>query len=264
MVGIAVLTAQEREKLAKDSAAEVIRQMERTPAGPSSIHHAPDPRMLASLLDHTLLRPEATAAEIEKACDEALRLRVAAVSVNPAWVPLAAGKIRGSGVMVSTVAGFPLGATSTTAKRAEAQAAILAGAEEVDMVIDIGALRSGLLDRVERDVRGVAEACHAAGARLKVILENAYLTDAQKVAACEIAERAGAEFVKTSTGFGPSGATPADVRLMRQTVGSRLGVKAAGGIRTLGDALRMFEAGATRLGTSSSVAILAEAASLAV
>jgi deoxyribose-phosphate aldolase len=229
---------------------------------PATIALTDDVRSLAALIDHTLLRPEATQAQVEHLCDEALQFGFAAVCVNPAWVPAAVQRLRGSAVRVATVAGFPFGATSTAAKRAEAEAAILAGAQEVDMVMNVGALRSGDLARVESDVRALVEACHAGGAILKVILENAYLSDPQKVTACEIATRAGADFVKTSTGFGPHGATEADVRLMRRTVGPTLGVKAAGGIRTLSDALRMLQAGATRLGLSASLAILAEASSL--
>ena len=238
------------------------RNPEPAPASPHAIRLTPDVRALASLIDHTLLRPEATRAQVEQLCDEALQAGFAAVCVNPAWAPVAAQRVRGSGVRVATVVGFPFGATSTVAKRAEAEAAILAGAQEVDMVMNVGAMRSGDPERVEYDIRGVVELCHAAGVIVKVILENAYLTDAEKVAACEIAKRAGADFVKTSTGFGPHGATEADVRLMRQAVGPAMGVKAAGGIRTLSDALRMLQAGATRLGASASVSILAEAAGL--
>ena len=238
------------------------RNPEPAPASPHAIRLTPDVRALASLIDHTLLRPEATRAQVEQLCDEALQAGFAAVCVNPAWAPVAAQRVRGSGVRVATVVGFPFGATSTVAKRAEAEAAILAGAQEVDMVMNVGAMRSGDLERVEYDIRGVVELCHAAGVIVKVILENAYLTDAEKVAACEIAKRTGADFVKTATGFGPHGATEADVRLMRQAVGPAMGVKAAGGIRTLSDALRMLQAGATRLGTSASLSILAEAAEL--
>ena len=217
-------------------------------------------RALAGLMDHTLLRPQASRFEIERLADEAREWCFASVCVNPAWVPVVAERLRGSGVKVATVAGFPLGATLTPAKRAEAEAAILAGAHEVDMVMNIGAMKSGDLARVESDVAGVREVCRAGGAALKVIIENAYLTDDEKVAACQIVQRAGAEFVKTSTGFGPSGAKEEDVRLMRRTVGPAMGVKAAGGIRTLDDALKMLRAGATRLGTSASVSILEEAA----
>ncbi len=215
---------------------------------------------LASLIDHTLLRPEATLDEVRQLCDEALDWRCAVACVNPAWVCFAAEKLRGSGVKAGTVVGFPFGATSTAAKRAEAQAAIVAGAQEIDVVMNIGAMKSHHYERVENDIRGVVEVCHGARVILKVILENAYLSDEEKVAACQIVEKAGADFVKTSTGFGPRGATESDVRLMRQALGPAMGVKAAGGIRTLAGALRLVEAGATRLGTSASVAILAEAA----
>ena len=170
--------------------------------------------------------------------------------------------MRGSPVKVATVVGFPFGATLTVAKRAEAEAAILAGAQEIDMVMNISAMKSGDLDRVESDIRGVVEVCHQAGVLLKVILENAYLSDEEKVAACRIAQRAGADYVKTSTGLAPAGATEGDVRLMRQTVGPAMGVKAAGGIRTLADALRFLAAGADRLGTSAAKVILEEAARL--
>ena len=222
-----------------------------------------DVRALAGLMDHTLLRPEASRAQIEKLSEEALQMGFATVCVNPTWVPLVAEKLRGSKVRVATVIGFPFGATSTTAKRRGAQAAILEGAHELDMVMNIGAMKSGELERVEVDIRGVTEVCQTSGSRLKVIIETGYLTEQEKVSACQIVARAGPDFVKTSTGFGPSGATEADVRLMRQTVGKSVGVKAAGGIRTLNDALRMLQAGATRLGTSASVSILAEAAALA-
>jgi deoxyribose-phosphate aldolase len=213
-------------------------------------------------MDHTLLRPEAGRPAIERLCDEALTLGFATVCVNPFWVPLAAERLRGSPVGVATVTGFPFGCTSATAKRAEAETAIGAGAGEVDMVMNFAALKSGDHARVEAEIRGVADTCHRHGALLKVIQENAYLTDEEKKAASAMAARAGADFVKTSTGFGPSGATAPDVRLMRETVGPAVGVKAAGGIRSLADALRMLEAGANRLGTSASVAILAEASRL--
>lgn len=215
---------------------------------------------LAGLIDHTLLRPEAMRAQIEQLANEALLMGFAAVCVNPTWVPLVAERLRGSRVKVATVVGFPFGATLTSAKRAEAEAAILAGADEIDMVMNIGAMKSGDLERVESDVRGVVEVSHEGGALVKVIIENAFLSDKEKVAASKIVKKAGSDYVKTSTGFGPSGATVADVRLMREAVGPTMGVKAAGGIRTLADVLRLLEAGATRIGASSSVAILAEAA----
>lgn len=215
---------------------------------------------LAALVDHTLLKPEATREDIRRLCQEARRFGFASVCVNPFWVSLAACELRGSAVKVCTVAGFPLGATLTEIKRAEAEAAIAAGAQEVDMVMNIGALRSGDWETVYEDIRAVAEACHRRGALLKVILETALLEDAQKVAACVLARLAGADFVKTSTGFGPSGATVHDVALMRLVVGPDMGVKAAGGIRTAEDFERMVAAGATRIGASASVRIFGGAA----
>jgi deoxyribose-phosphate aldolase len=270
------LTRQELEKLVETIAMEVMRRLGPSawmseeydscsaPAGhvcgPVCMNDEPaEVRALAGLMDHTLLRPQATSAEIERLADEARAWCFATVCVNPCWVPLVAERLRGSGVRIATVAGFPLGATLTSAKRAEAEAAILAGADEVDMVMNVGAMKSGDLARVESDVGGVVETCRAGGALVKVILENAYLTDDEKAAACRIIQHTGADFVKTSTGFGPSGAREEDVRLMRRTVGPTMGVKAAGGIRALDDALRMLQAGATRLGTSASVAILDQA-----
>jgi deoxyribose-phosphate aldolase len=271
-----VLDRADLEKLVEAIAQEVVRRMgpaawlsEELDAYPSGtcgctgavcMNDQPaEVRALASLMDHTLLRPQATRAQVEHLTDEARQWCFATVCVNPSWVPLAAERLRGSGVKVAAVVGFPLGATLTAAKRAETEGAICAGAREIDMVMDVGAMKSGDLKRVENDIRGVLEVCRSGGALLKVILENAYLTDEEKVAGCRIVQAAGAEFVKTSTGFGPSGATEEDVRLMRQTVGAETGVKAAGGIRSLDDALRMIHAGASRLGTSASVAILQEA-----
>ena len=232
-------------------------------AGPSSaaeaIPAAAELRQLAALIDHTLLRPEATRAQVKQLCEEALQWGFAAVCVHSAWIPLVAEQLRGSQVKAGCVVGFPFGANLTSAKCAEAEAAIAAGANEFDMVMNIGALRSGDLALVESDVRAVAEACHARSLRLKVILENAYLDEEQKVKACQLLPPAGADFVKTSTGFAASVATVADVRLMRKTVGPKMGVKAAGGIRTLADAVRLLEAGANRLGTSAGVAIMLEA-----
>jgi deoxyribose-phosphate aldolase len=221
-------------------------------------------RTLARLFDHTLLRPETNRSGIEQCCREARQYGVAVACVNPVWVPLAASLLAGSAVRVGTVAGFPLGASVTSIKRAEAWEALRAGAQEIDMVLNIGALRSGDLERVESDIRGVVEVCHKAGATAKVILETTLLSDEEKVAACRIAVRAGADFVKTSTGFGAVGATAHDVRLMREAVGPEVGVKAAGGIRTLADTLTLLEAGASRLGTSATVPILEEAVRLAI
>jgi deoxyribose-phosphate aldolase len=215
---------------------------------------------LAALIDHTLLKPEATAGDIRRICAEARQYRFASVCVNPHWAPLAAAELRGSGVKTCTVTGFPLGATSTTAKLAETETALRAGAQEIDMVINIGALRSGEADLVKADIEAICRLAHGAGAAVKVILETALLDDAQKILACALAKLAGADFVKTSTGFGPHGATVHDVALMRRVVGGEMGVKAAGGIRTLADLQAMTAAGATRIGASASVRILEESA----
>jgi deoxyribose-phosphate aldolase len=223
----------------------------------------PAPRLeleaLAGLMDHTCLRPEAVREDIVKLAEEAKRWKTAVAYVHASWAPLVRSILQGSGVKTGTVVDFPFGGASTRAKRAEAEAAILAGAEELDMVLNIGALKSGDYERVETDIRGVADISKPAGVLLKVILETAYLTDDEKAEACRRAERAGADTVKTSTGFGPSGATADDIKLMRSVVGQRIGVKAAGGIRTLAAALEMLRAGASRLGTSSTVSILEEA-----
>ena len=211
---------------------------------------------IARLIDHTMLKPDATREDIVKLCREARKYEFASVCVNPYWVPVVAAELAGSPVKVCTVVGFPLGATSTGIKRAEAENAIRAGAHEIDMVINVGALRSGDYDTVKLDIQAVAEVCHAGGAILKVILETALLDDNQKAMACTLAKLAGADFVKTSTGFGPHGATAHDVALMRAVVGDDLGVKASGGIRTLDDLKTMTEAGATRIGASASVKIV--------
>lgn len=217
-------------------------------------------RTLATIIDHTMLRPQANHEEMDRFFADAASLGVGAIAIHQVWVPKAVSNLRGTQIKIGTVVGFPFGATLASAKRAEAEASIRAGAQELDMVINIGALRSGGLEVVRSDIQGVADIAHNSGCILKVILENAYLSNEQKVMACRIAIEAGADYVKTSTGFGPSGAAEDDVRLMRQTVGPSVGVKAAGGIRTLEDALRMLKAGADRLGTSASAAILAEAA----
>ncbi|MCS6908976.1 MAG: deoxyribose-phosphate aldolase [Anaerolineales bacterium] len=218
---------------------------------------------LAALIDHTLLKPEATTAQIEQLCAEAVRYGFAAVCVNPAYVKLAARLLRRSSVSVCTVAGFPLGATLPEVKAYEAARALELGAREIDMVINVGALRSGDEATVARDIRAVVKAVRAGGGLLKVILETALLTDDQKRAACRIAKKCGADFVKTSTGFAGGGATVADVALMRETVGPKMGVKAAGGIRSLADAQALVAAGANRLGTSAGVAIMEAASTVA-
>ncbi|GAA0813188.1 deoxyribose-phosphate aldolase [Spirilliplanes yamanashiensis] len=213
---------------------------------------------IAKLIDHSLLRPELTEAEVREGCALAARYGVASVCVRPADVPLAAGLLRGTGVLVGTVAGFPHGSSATATKAAEAALAVAQGAAEVDMVVNIGWLRSGDLADVEADIRAVVDA--AAGATVKVILENAYLTADQIAAGCRAAERAGAHFVKTSTGFAPGGATMDDLALMRATVSPHVGVKAAGGVRTLDTLLAMAAIGVTRFGATATAAILDDAA----
>ena len=222
-------------------------------------HCTPPTGDLVSLIDHTLLRPEATREQIVQLCREARQHAFATVCVNPAWVSLCRQLLEGSGVKVCTVVGFPLGATLTEVKRAETEQAIKLGAEEIDMVLPIGALRSGDLDAVYLDIRAVVEAARRGGAAVKVILETALLDDEQKAAGCALAALAGADFVKTSTGFGPAGASAEDVALMRRVVAGELGVKAAGGIRTFEDLRKMTAAGATRIGASASVKILEQA-----
>ncbi len=212
----------------------------------------------ARIIDHTQLKPDATRAQIEKLCREAARYQFASVCVNSTWVAEAAALLHATPVKLCAVVGFPLGATLTSAKRFEAAEAIRLGAREIDMVMNIGALKSGDRLRVETDIRGVAEVAHSGGGMLKVILENVLLTRDEKIAACEICVAAGADFVKTSTGFSTGGATVEDVALMRATVGSSLGVKAAGGIRTAADLKAMVAAGANRIGASASVAIIRE------
>jgi deoxyribose-phosphate aldolase len=214
---------------------------------------------VAHLIDHTLLKPQATPVQVEQLCDEARRYRFASVCINPVYVRLAAEKLEGSGVAVCTVVGFPLGATTTFIKAREAQQAIADGAAEIDMVIHIGALKAGDHGAVQEDIAAVALACHEGGALLKVIIEAVLLSDEEKVTACRLAQVAGADFVKTSTGFAGGGATVEDVRLMRQTVGPRMGIKAAGGVRSYADAMAMVEAGATRIGASAGVEIVEQA-----
>ncbi|MGH9746590.1 MAG: deoxyribose-phosphate aldolase [Candidatus Acidiferrales bacterium] len=214
---------------------------------------------IARLIDHTLLKPDATREEIRKICLEALKFGFASVCVNPWNVSQAAELLRGSEVRVCTVVGFPLGATLPQVKQFEAEEAIKLGAQEIDMVINVGALKSGLTDAVEADIRGVADASHRGGAICKVILETSLLTTEEKVRGSLAAKNACADFVKTSTGFSTGGATAEDVRLMRAVVGDGLGVKASGGVRSLEDVQKMVEAGATRIGASASVKILEQA-----
>ena len=219
---------------------------------------------VARFIDHTLLKPEATRAEIETLCQEARQNSFASVCVNPYWVKECAFLLHGSPVKVCTVVGFPLGATTADVKAYETRRAIFDGATEIDMVINIGALKSGDDDTVKRDIRTVVEAAHEACAIVKTILETALLTDDEKVRACVLAKEAGADFVKTSTGFSKGGATVADIELMRRAVGSSIGVKAAGGVRDLAAAKEMIAAGATRIGASAGVKIVQEAQGKAV
>ncbi len=212
--------------------------------------------VIAALIDHTLLKPEATADDIRRVCAEARTYSFASVCVNPYWVSLVASELKGSPVKVCSVVGFPLGANESHVIAVEATQATDAGAQEIDMVLNIGELRGGNLKAVEKGIEMVVMVSHNADAIVKVILETALLTDEQKIKACEISKAAGADFVKTSTGFGPSGATVADVALMRRTVGPEMGVKASGGIRTLEDLQKMVAAGATRIGASASVQIV--------
>jgi len=211
---------------------------------------------IAALIDHTILKPEATRSDVIKICREARQYNFASVCVNPYWVPLVKAELAGSPVLVCTVVGFPLGATSTEAKVCETENALRGGAQEIDMVINVGALRSGDTDAVGNDIASVAKAAHKGGAILKVILETALLDDTQKTVACQISKAAGADFVKTSTGFSSAGATAHDIALMRAAVGPTMGVKASGGIRTLQDLQTMTAAGATRIGASASVKIV--------
>jgi deoxyribose-phosphate aldolase len=217
------------------------------------------PKDIVKFIDHTLLKPEATPAEIEKLCGEAKEHHFAAVCVNPPYVKQCAGQLRGTDVTVCAVIGFPLGAHTTETKVFETTQAVADGAREIDMVINIGALKAKQFVFVRDDIRAVCDAAHAGSAILKVIIEAALLTDDEKMRACELARDAGADFVKTSTGFGPGGATVHDVALMARTVGGQLGVKAAGGIRNYEQAQAMIAAGATRIGASAGVKIVAEA-----
>lgn len=219
----------------------------------------PGSRPMASWIDHTLLKPEALAEQVEKLCHEALEYQFASVCVNPVFVPLCHRILAGSGVLVCTVIGFPLGATLTEAKVDEARHAIQSGAQEIDMVIPIGLLRGGAYALVAQDIGRVVEVSHAEGVLVKVILEMALLDRREKIIGCLISQAAGADYVKTSTGFGPGGATLEDVELMRRVVGPGMGVKAAGGIRSLADARAMLQVGATRLGTSAGIKIVQEA-----
>jgi deoxyribose-phosphate aldolase len=214
------------------------------------------PLDLARYIDHTLLKPDASAAEIDQLCDEAAEHGFASVCVNPTWVRRAATRLRDTGVAVASVIGFPFGATPSDVKAFEARRAVRDGAREIDMVINIGALKSGDHDLVRDDIARVSDACHEAGAINKVIIEAALLSDAEKIIASRLAREAKADMVKTSTGYAKGGATVYDVALMREAVGPKMGVKAAGGIRTAEDVQQMIAAGATRIGASAGVKIV--------
>lgn len=216
-----------------------------------------DRKNLASYIDHTVLKPETIQEDIKKICDEAIRYGFASVCINPCYVYSVKEYLEGSNVKVCTVIGFPLGATTSEVKAFEAAQAIENGADEIDMVINIGALKDERYDYVENDIKSVAEKCKDK-ALLKVIIETCLLNDNQKIMACELAKSAGADFVKTSTGFSTSGAEASDIMLMRNTVGKGMGVKASGGIRDLETTLKMIEAGASRIGASASVKIINE------
>ena len=216
-----------------------------------------DKKTIAAMIDHTLLKPEATPEQIETPCAEAAAYHFASVCVNPVYIPLAAKLLQGTGVKVCCVVGFPLGAITPEQKAAEAASCAAMGAEELDMVIHVGAAKAGDWALVQRDIEGVVKA--AAGRTVKVILETCLLTDEEKRKACLAAKAAGAHFVKTSTGFSTGGATAADIALMRKTVGPEMGVKASGGIRDYAAAMAMIEAGANRIGASAGIAIVAAA-----
>ncbi len=216
----------------------------------------PTDASLASYIDHTLLKPDASREQILTLCREAVEYSFKAVCVNPLWVSTVHTMVKDSDVLTCSVIGFPLGATTTEVKVFEARGAVADGADEIDMVIDVAAARAGEKESLVRDIGAVADVVHDQGAVLKVIIETSLLTDEQKVLACEAAVEAGADFVKTSTGFNGGGASVDDVALMRRAVGPELGVKASGGVRSLADARALIEAGATRIGASSGVAIV--------
>lgn len=243
------LIADTRDDLARRASISTARAVE-----------IPSAAQMAALIDHTLLKPDAIEAQIHRLCAEAQEHGFAAVCVNPTWVARCAELLAGSPVKVCTVIGFPLGATLTDVKAFEAAEAVRLGAHEVDMVINIGRLKGGQWAEVHADIAAVAKAAHVGAGVLKVIIETALLTDDEKVAACLLAQQAGADFVKTSTGFGGGGATAADVQLMRLIVGEQMGVKASGGVRTAADALALVAAGATRIGASAGVQIVHELA----
>lgn len=254
------MTKAEITKLARAVTKEVrdyLKAEKLVPPSPTAGHDAPSE--FAKYIDHTLLKPEATETQIRAICAEARDYGFASVCVNSYWVTLCKELLHGSGVDVTSVIGFPLGAMSTAAKVFETRQAIQDGANEIDMVLSIGLLKAGDLHGVSRDIAAVATDCHNHGALLKVIFENGFLTEDEKIKACAICLAANVDYVKTSTGFGPGGATPEDVALMRAIVGDKAGVKAAGGVRTYADAQKMIQAGASRLGASAGVRLVQEA-----
>jgi deoxyribose-phosphate aldolase len=253
------LTPQDIERIA-----ERVRQLMKAGVPPPPSPRALSPAELAKLIDHTLLKPEATAADVTRLCEEAKKNGFYSVCVNPSFVPHAHGLLQGSGIKVCCVVGFPLGAQSSQIKMLESRKALREGAQEIDMVINIGALKGKDDAAVLKDIRGVVETCRESRAKCKVILETSLLNEEEKVRACELSMKAGADFVKTSTGFSSAGATAEDIALMARVVAPRkLGVKASGGVRTYADVVRMVAAGATRVGCSSSVKIMEEARAVA-
>ena len=215
-----------------------------------------DWKRLAAIIDHTLLKPETTSIDVERLCREALECGFACVMLHPTYIALAAAMLAGTKMKIASVIGFPLGANTTSVKRYEALDAIRLGAREIDMVMNIGALKSGDRTRVEADMRGLVEVSHDNGAILKITVETALLSLEEKILACQLAAAAGADYVKSSTGFSRGGAVAADISLMRGVVGNKIGVKASGGIRTLEDAQSMIDAGANRIGTSAGITII--------
>ncbi len=250
------ISIQDFDALIKDAVERVTRELAAAPSDSEAPEADLTPAEIARLIDHTLLKPEAVESQIHTVCQEALTYGFASVCVNPTWIPLCVELLAGSDVNPCATIGFPLGAMTTASKAFEAADAIGLGATEVDMVINIGRLRDGAWEAVFQDIATVAEVAHGGGARLKVILETCLLTDEEKIAGSLLTKLAGADFVKTSTGFNKAGATLPDVRLMRATVGPDLGVKAAGGIHTAADVRRMVAAGATRIGASAGVQIM--------
>lgn len=242
------------EQLTNKQALSESKPAKQTYSGPSDTSIITGPSV-AKMIDHTLLKPESTKEQVVKLCEEAKEYKFATVCVNPYWVQTAANELKGSNVGITTVVGFPLGATNTFVKIGETRDAIANGATEIDMVINVGALKSGDFETVKKDIEGVVLAAKG-HAPVKVIIETGLLETEEKKKACILAKMAGADFVKTSTGFGPGVATPEDIRLMREAVGPEMGVKASAGVRDLDTARMLIQAGATRIGASSSVAIV--------